>query len=107
MSKPRDIFHKVEIKLTESPDHFAELKAAYKFVVAGPEGGTWIIDLREETFGVRESEEEADCTFHMQDNHFVDLFTGKLPPENALLTGKVKVSGDVLLAMKFGQMMKK
>ncbi len=97
----------METKLKESPDRFAEMRAVYKFVVNGPDGGTWVIDLREVTFGVREGEEDADCTFQMRDEHFVDLFMGKLPPENALLTGKIKVSGDVLLAMKFGQLMKR
>ena len=37
----------------------------------------------------------------------MNLFDGKLSPENALLTGKVKISGDMLLAMRFGELLKK
>ncbi len=107
MSNPKVIFQKVERKINERQGDFIKIGAVYKFVVKGPEGGTWVIDLRQETFGVREGEEDANCTFHTKDEYFIDLFTGKLPPESALLTGKVKVSGDIVLAMKFGQLFKK
>lgn len=93
--------------MNERQHDYTKIGAVYKFVLGGPEGGTWVVDLRKATFGVREGEEEAQCTFHAQDEHFMDLFTGKLPPESALLTGKVKVTGDVMLAMKFSQLMKR
>ncbi|MCK5710353.1 MAG: SCP2 sterol-binding domain-containing protein, partial [Deltaproteobacteria bacterium] len=32
---------------------------------------------------------------------------GKLRPESALLTGKIKMSGDIGLAMKLGQLLRK
>lgn len=102
-----EIFEKVERKLREKPDEFSEVGAVYKFIIEGPEGGTWIIDLRKETLGVRVSDEDAECTVEMQDVHFVDLFTGVLPPENALLSGKIKLFGNVLLAMRFADLLKR
>ena len=102
----REIFEKVEMKITERSTELSELRAVYKFELIGPDGGTWIVDLREETLGVREAEEDAQCTFKGSDTHFVDLFTGKLKPERALLTGKIKMSGDIGLAMKLGQVLK-
>ncbi len=102
-----EIFEKVERKLREKPDEFSEVGAVYKFIIEGPEGGTWIIDLRKETLGVRVSDEDAECTVEMLDVHFVDLFTGVLPPENALLSGKIKLSGNVLLAMRFADLLKR
>ena len=107
MSNPKVIFEKVERRINERQVDLTKIGAVYKFVVTGPDGGIWVIDLREDTFGVREGEEEANCTFQTEETYFMDLFTGKLPPESALLTGKVKVSGDVMLAMKFGQLLKK
>jgi len=47
------------------------------------------------------------CTIKAKDVHFVDMFTGKLRPESALLTGKIKMSGDIGLAMKLGQILRK
>lgn len=102
-----EIFEKVERKLREKPDEFSAVGAVYKFIIAGAEGGTWIIDLRKETLGVRVSDEDAECTLEMLDEHFVDLFTGVLPPENALLSGKIKLSGNVLLAMRFADLLKR
>lgn len=102
----REVFEKVDRKLKERSDEFIQLGAVYKFVLNGPDGGTWIVDLRQESFGVREAEEEAQCTFKSSDKNFVSLVTGKLRPESALLTGKVKLVGDIGLAMKFGELIK-
>jgi hypothetical protein len=107
VSRTIEIFERVERKLREKPGDFTEIGAVYKFVIDGPEGGTWIVDLREETFGVRAADEDAECTVQILDEHFVDLFTGKLPPENALLSGKIKLSGNVLIAMRFAELLKR
>ena len=106
MTTTKDIFDKVYRKLKERIHEFTELRAVYKFVLKGPDGGTWIVDLRQESFGVREAEEEAQCTFKASDKNFVSLVTGKLRPESALLTGKIKLAGDIGLAMKFGELIK-
>ena len=103
----KEIFEKVERKIQERSGDFSDLRAVYKFELNGPDGGTWIVDLREDTLGVRQAEEEAQCTFKGSDENFVNLFTGKLKPERALLTGKIKMSGDIGLAMKLGQLLKK
>ena len=107
MSTTKEIFEKVERKIKEKSQELSEVKAVYKFELEGPDGGTWIVDLREETMGVRQTEEEAQCTFRSKDVHFISMFTGKLRPESALLTGKVKMSGNVALAMKLGQILRK
>jgi len=107
MATTREIFEKVERKIKERSDEFSKLRAVYKFELNGPDGGTWIVDLRKETLGVRQTEEDAQCTFKSSDVHFVDVFTGKLRPESALLTGKIKMSGDIGLAMKLGQLLRK
>ena len=107
VSRTKEIFQKVERKIKAKPDDFTEVGAVYKFIINGPEGGTWIIDLRRQSLGIRETDEEAQCIIQTLDEHFIDLFTGKLPPENALLSGKVKFSGDVLLAMRFADLLKR
>ncbi|GJM16091.1 MAG: hypothetical protein DHS20C13_14180 [Thermodesulfobacteriota bacterium] len=107
MATTREIFEKVERKIKEKSEELSEVRAVYKFELNGPDGGTWIVDLRQETLGVRQTEEEAQCTFKSSDVNFVNMFTGKLRPESALLTGKVKMSGDIGLAMKLGQILRK
>jgi len=107
MATTREIFEKVERKIKERSSELSDVRAVYKFELKGPDGGIWIVDLREETLGVRETQEDAQCTIKAKDVHFVDMFTGKLRPESALLTGKVKMSGDIGLAMKLGQILRK
>lgn len=107
MTTTKEIFEKVERKIRERSDELSEIRAVYKFELEGPDGGIWIVDLREETMGVRQAEEEAQCTFKSKDVHFISMFTGKLRPESALLTGKVKMSGDIALATKLGQILRK
>ena len=107
LSRTREIFEKVDRKLKERADEYRDVGAVYKIVLGGADGGTWLIDFRPGSIGVREEEGEAECTIETKDEHFVNLFDGKLSPENALLTGKVKISGDMLLAMRFGELLKK
>ncbi len=101
-----EIFEKMHAAIIERQNDFSELNAIYKFILDGPKGGTWIVDLRTDSIGVRESEEEAQCTIKSTDNHFLNLVNGKLGPERALLTGKIKIQGDIGLAMQLGNLFK-
>ncbi len=107
LSRTREIFGKVDRRLKERGDEYKDVGALYKIVLEGADGGTWLIDFREGSMGVREEGGEADCTIETKDEHFVNLFDGKLSPENALLTGKVKIEGNMLLALRFGELLKK
>ncbi len=111
MATTREIFARIDRKINERLTEYSKLGAVYKFILNGPDGGTWIVDLREDTYGVREAgeeeKEEANCTFNASDTHFIDMVDGKLRPENAFLTGKVKFTGDIALAMKLGDLLKK
>ncbi len=42
----------------------------------------------------------ADCTITMAEQDFVDLLTGKLNGQQAFTQGKLKIAGNMALAMK-------
>jgi putative sterol carrier protein len=43
-----------------------------------------------------------DCTVTMAEGDFLDMVSGKLNGQMAFLTGKLKVAGDMGLALKLG-----
>ena len=104
MATPKEIFEKLQKKIVEKSDEFSQIAAVYKFVLNGPNGGTWIVDLRKDTLGVREDNSEAKCTVSMSDENFVKLVTGQLKAETAFMTGKLKLYGDMGLAIKLGKL---
>ncbi len=50
------------------------------------------------------SPDTAKCTITMSAEDFEDLIHGKLQPTSAFMQGKMKVDGDMGLAMKLGQL---
>jgi putative sterol carrier protein len=104
MATPKDVFAKIERKISAKADESWQINAAYKFVLNGPNGGTWIVDLRKDTFGVREIDGEAHCTITVSDENFVKIATKQMRADVAFMTGKLKFSGDMGMAMKLGKL---
>ncbi|MEO8973392.1 MAG: SCP2 sterol-binding domain-containing protein [Ktedonobacteraceae bacterium] len=48
--------------------------------------------------------DKADITINVSDQNWLAIIDGKLDPMNAFMTGKVKISGDMMLAMKLQQL---
>merc|ERR1712226_100104 len=71
------------------------------------ESGKWYLDLKNGagSCGKGEATTDADCTFKMKDEHFQQMFTGKLKPASAFMTGKMKLQGDMGKAMKLEKVM--
>ncbi|PJE27579.1 Putative sterol carrier protein [Pseudooceanicola antarcticus] len=53
----------------------------------------------------RLADEEADCTIHISRKNLEKLMAGDLNPMAAFAFGKIKVSGDMSLAMKLGKVL--
>lgn len=52
--------------------------------------------------GVREGDEEADCTMTADADTFQGILDGDVNPTQAFMSGKLKVDGDMGTAMKLG-----
>lgn len=50
------------------------------------------------------ADHEADCTIRISEKNLGKLMTGKMNPMTGFAMGKIKVSGDMSLAMKLGQL---
>ncbi|MEM1300815.1 MAG: SCP2 sterol-binding domain-containing protein [Pseudomonadota bacterium] len=48
---------------------------------------------------------DADCTISASMETFQEMFEGELDPTAAFMTGKIKIDGDMSVAMKLGQLL--
>lgn len=48
---------------------------------------------------------DTDCTIRISQDNLVKLLTGKLNPMTGVAMGKLKVSGNMGVAMKLGQLL--
>lgn len=47
----------------------------------------------------------ASCTMTLDSDDFVALFKGQLNPTQAFMAGKLKIKGDMMVAMKLEKLM--
>lgn len=65
------------------------------------DAGTIVIDGTTVTTG----DGEADCTITMELDDFVALTKGELNPTSAFMQGKMKIAGDMSVAMALSQVL--
>lgn len=65
-----------------------------------------VIDGTGEANTVTTDDVEADCTVKMSFEDFLKLKDGELNPMMAVFSGKIKVSGDMSLALKLQSLLK-
>ena len=76
------------------------LDAAVKFDFG--DEGVIHIDAKSSPNEVTNDDKDADCTVSMSMDDFMQMATGDLDPTTAFMMGKLKVSGDMSVAMKLG-----
>ncbi|HPQ71472.1 MAG TPA: SCP2 sterol-binding domain-containing protein [bacterium] len=96
-----EVFQDISAKLTADPAKVAGINAVYQFSITGDGGGEWNVDLTGEAPKVSDgAHENANCTVTMTDEDFMGIIDGSLNAQMAFLQGKVKIQGDMSLAMK-------
>lgn len=98
----RQIFSEVlPARLQANPDKAKATNAVYQFDISGEHGGTWTLDFTKDADFVSEGAQEgAQCILGMSDTDFVSMWEGKLPGAMAMMSGKLKIKGNMGLAMK-------
>jgi putative sterol carrier protein len=82
-------------------DKIQGMSALYQFSLSGDEGGDWNVKISDGVVAVASGAADApNITLSMADTDFSDLIAGKLNGQTAFLTGKLKIQGDMTLAMK-------
>ena len=82
-------------------DEAQGLDSTYQFHITGDDGGDWHAHIAWENCEIgRGTIDDPDVTINMTSNDWLALASGKLNPETAYMTGKLKVEGDLGLATK-------
>lgn len=83
------------------PEKAMGLDAVIQYHLTGEEGGDWIITIKDDKCIVQEGiAENPKMTLTADAREFGDILLGKMDGMAAFMQGKLKLSGDLNLAMK-------
>ena len=102
------IFAQIKSGIDTDKSVAKQVNGVYLFDLTADDGSNkkWTVDLKGNP-GVYEGEKgKADCTVSMKDSDFMSLASGKLNGQQAFMQGKLKIKGNMGLAMKLGTVMK-
>ena len=92
----REFFDGIDGRI--DPEKTRGQTVSYRFDIEG--AGSWHVDVADGETTVRESTDGAACVIRMKEETLLKLVAGKTKPTTAFMTGKIKVDGDVGLALK-------
>ncbi|GIX88690.1 hydroxysteroid dehydrogenase-like protein 2 [Caerostris extrusa] len=99
-----------KIKSTLNEELVSKTKGVYAFQITGPANEIWFVDMKNGSGEVGKGEPpagKADVIFTMDLDSFMKMFSGTLKPTAAFMSGKLKLKGDMGLAMKLEKLMSK
>jgi len=86
-------------------DKAAGVNAVIQYEITGEGGGTWNATIKDGTCTVASGAAPApNLTLTISGLDWLDMLAGKLNPQMAFMSGKLKLKGDMGLAMKLGGM---
>ncbi|WP_167553279.1 SCP2 sterol-binding domain-containing protein [Evansella clarkii] len=104
----KEKFEVLTTRMNEDPSHLEGLNTVYKFNLTGDEEGTYQLRIADKKAEYTlEDKYEPTITLDMSDKNFLKLAENDLNPTMAYMSGKLKVKGDLSLALKLHSLLKK
>jgi len=90
------------------PEKAGNTNAGIQFDLSGNNAGKWFIKIADGQATSGEGEvENPNLTFLADSGDFVKIFTNQLDPTAAFMSGKLKIKGDMGLAMRMQTMFRR
>ena len=87
------------------PDKAAGVNAVIQYEITGEGGGTWHATIKDGTCTISAgAATNPSLTLTMSGQDWLDMLAGKVSGQMAFMSGKLKLKGDMGLAMKIGGM---
>lgn len=99
MASAKEMMEAAGAKIAAQKDTLKSIDAVFKFDLEGEGGGTYLVNLKDDV-GVKEGDGPADCTIRMSASDYVDMLSGSANPQMLFFQGRLKIEGDIGLAMK-------
>lgn len=84
-----------------NPERISGMNATFQFNLTGDDGGAWHVAIANDAATVHEGAAATpNITITISAADWLDMINGKLSGQAAFLTGRLKVQGDMGLALK-------
>lgn len=91
-------------RIAANPTRAKKIGGIFEFVIEGEGGGTWTLDLNQPELKAGRAE-KMNCRIRMAAADFLDLVNGKLNEMAAFTARKLKVEGNIALALKLREVL--
>ena len=108
MDSVSEFFEKFESRAAANPEAATSPNAVYQFNITGDGGGDWALDLtkgKSSDFVGQGTHDGPGATITVSDEDWLGMINGTLNPMQAFMSGKIKIDGDMTLAMSLQQVM--
>jgi len=96
---PKEVFAAMPSRFNK--DAAKGLNATYQFDLSGDNGGKWQVIIDNGTCAIKEGAAASpSITISMTAQDYVDMSNGKLNPQVAFMSGKLRIAGDMGLALR-------
>jgi putative sterol carrier protein len=97
---------KIADKLKNNPEQAESIGEKVAVILTGHDGGRWVLDCSKNPATVEEDNKtKVQTTITMSSENLVKLSKGEMNGVSAFMFGKIKVDGDLGIAVKLGKVL--
>lgn len=103
-----EVWEEVENQTKTNPEPIEGVNATFSFDITGDDGASYGLKIHDGEAEVIEGGlDDAECALTMNVKNFKKLLQGDLNSTTAFMTGRLKVKGNIGLALKLESILKK